>query len=316
MTKELCHICNSEIPANQSFFEQYGLKVCLNCFRNTPKCTKCGLPSKKLKTAYGVENICEYCLKKFSSRKSEKCFLCGKDIWPDMSRYEDHGKSVCQICFKDAVKRCFFCGFPKVDLSSSSETAYCEFCKDNIISKNDDISQFISPLKSFLAHFKVTSPDLKNLLHVNWNLILGMQLEQNRAGSIKNFNDLLQKCYPIYHLKGKIYVLNQIPSKWLLPLIAIQASSAYYCQKFKLNHLKGDTPFHTYVRGWCHYIGYFTAKTLKYSEIAKTLEKFPQNESKGDFQKFLGMSEFRAPKEMIEIAIPTIVQYYKRYLYC
>lgn len=313
MAQDLCHICRTAIPSNQSFFEQHGIKVCLNCFRTSPKCSKCGLPSKDLRSAFGAENICEFCVKTVSSRKSEKCFLCEKDIWPNMSRYEDHGKSVCQTCFKDAKRRCFFCGFPEVESSSLSETPCCRFCSDKLISTNGDISQFISPLKSFLSHFKISYPNFDSLIHVNWNLILGMQMEQDKIGNIKNFKELMQVCYPIYHLKGKIYILKQIPSQWLLPLLATQVSSAYYCQKFGLNHLKGETPFHTYLQGWCHYIGYFTAKTLKYAEVAKAFEKFPQN-SRGDFLKFQAMSEFRSPKEMIEIAISTIVQFHKRYI--
>lgn len=313
MASDNCHICHRKIPQNQSFYEKDQTKVCLSCYQTTPKCSKCGMPSTTLQSAYGMNNLCKTCVDKYSSRKSETCYICQKKIWPDMSRYEDHGTSICQTCFKDAPQRCFFCGFPKTISSFPSESPYCEFCHTSLISKENGVQSFLTPLKSFLPYFKVSIPDQLEIIHTNWNLILGMQIS-DQVENIHSFSILMQNCYPIYYLKEKIYIPSLIPSIWVLPLLSIQISAAYYCNIYQLNHLKGNTPFHTYLQGWCHYIGYFTALRLKSSVVKTSLSKFPAYEHSGEFNKFLAMGEYRKPKELISHVTQTISQYHKRYM--
>lgn len=313
MTADSCYICHSKIPNHQSFFGKGDRKICLNCYRSYPKCKKCGTPSKNLRSDFGEENICSTCIEKLSQRKSVPCFLCEESIWPNMSRYEGHGHSICQKCFTDAKHRCFFCGFPDVIPDSMENTPYCEFCKPELVFKKEDLSSLLPPIKSFLNHFAINHFDFSSTTFTTSKQLLPLQGLKSDC-KIQSFEELIKQAYPVYQLKGRFYIVGPISKQWVLPLLAIQLSVAHFCKQYHLDHLSGDTPFHSYLQGWCHYIGYFMAKTLQYKTQTKTLEKFPGNSFKGDFLKFLAMSEFRPPKEMIQHSLVTIESFYKRYL--
>ena len=55
-------------------------------------------------------------------------------------------------------------------------------------------------------------------------------------------------------------------------------------------------------------------KALKYEKPAKTLSRWPESSLPGNFQKFLAMSEFRNPMEIVEYAHQSLDDFARRYL--
>lgn len=313
MPQELCHTCKNPLPAGQSFYEDHGVKVCLTCFRTVPKCQRCRFPSKSLKRVEGYGNVCEFCEDSFADESGMVCYLCQKKIWPGVSYYEDHGQKVCQNCFKDAKIRCFTCRFPRIQETVFGLGGICQFCQKGNLSKKTDLNPLLQPLIPFIKRYnhKLISP--LNIQWFDWKLILGMQVGE-RQYEIKFFNELIRYCYPVYFLKERMYVIPSIPQQWFMPYMAGQLVAADLCKKYSLSHLQGDSPFHQLARGWCHWVAYMTARVLKYKKIAKFLSRFPESDLVGTFPKFLAMTEYRNPKEVIDFAQKNLKDYGRKYL--
>ena len=83
---------------------------------------------------------------------------------------------------------------------------------------------------------------------------------------------------------------------------------------YDLEHLQGSGPFQQLARGWSHYISYSTAKILNYQKVIKVLARFPEGDAVGNFPKFLAMSEYRKPKDIISFAQDQLSTFAQRYL--
>ncbi len=314
MPEEYCYLCEKPLPKRQSFYEDHGVKICLECFRTTKRCKKCRFPSQHLKTVEGFGAVCEFCRESFSNYSGSDCYLCAEKIWSGTSFYSDHGKEVCQKCFKDAKSRCFTCRFPHIKEKISSSVGICEFCVEGNINSKTDLKPLLQPLGSFLKKYNHRAASSPAFMWVDWRLILGMQIESGQNPSIKFLDELVRDCYPIFFLKGKYYIIPSIPRQWFMVYMAGQFATADLCKRFGLHHLKGDTPFHEMARGWCHWVSFNTARVLKYKAEAKTLSRYPGIEITGAFSKFVAMAEFRKPQEIIEFAHQNLDQFAKRYL--
>lgn len=313
-SEDTCYLCQKPITGGQSFYEDHGEKICIACFRNTPRCQKCKFPSQQLRKVDGFGQVCEFCYESFAQEEGMFCYLCHGKIWSNASHYADHGKVVCQQCFKDAKIRCFSCRFPHVVESIPGQGGVCEFCIDTNLNKNSQLKSMFKPLQSFLSKFGHSIDADPKLLWVNWKLVLGMQQESPDTIVITFFDELVRYCYPVYYMKGIYYVIPSIPRQWFMPYMAGQMVAADICRKYDLFHLRGSSPFLDMARGWCHWVSYYTAKTLKYEKPKKTIARWPESKLPGNFQKFLAMSDFRSPTEIVEYAHKTLADYAKRYL--
>lgn len=311
---DVCYHCGSAIKSGQSFYEDHNAKVCIACFRETPRCQKCKFPSKHLKRVDGFGQVCEFCYASFATEEGMTCYLCQGKIWSNASHYADHGKTICQSCFKDAKIRCFSCRFPHVVETISGHGGICEFCIDKNLNKDSNLAAMFKPLQSFLSKFGHDVGPKPNILWVNWKLVLGMQMDSPDNIIITFFDELVRYCYPVYYMKGLYYVIPSIPRDWFMPYMAGQMIAADICKKYDLFHLRGNSPFLDMARGWCHWVAYYTAKTLKYEKPKKTISRWPESTLPGNFQKFHAMSEFRSPTEIVEYAHQTLGDYAKKYL--
>lgn len=316
MSEDICYLCGKAIPSGQSFYEGHDQKVCLTCFRSTKRCVKCQFPSNHLKMVDGFGTVCEFCYQGFSKEKEKgmTCYLCNTKIWSNASFYSGQGKKVCQNCFKKAAVRCFSCRFPHVVEKVSGLGGICEFCKEVNLTSQSNIEPLFVPLRKFLIGYGHDVKKKPTLLWVHWKLILGMQQDELSEQKIKFFDDLIRYCYPVYQLKNVFYVIPSIPQQWFMPFMAGQLVAADLCGKYKLSHLKGNSPFQELARGWCHWIAYCTATVLKQDKVAKSISRWPESSMSGNFSKFLAMSEFRKPKEIVVFAHQNLKEYAGKYL--
>lgn len=299
------------MPEGQSFYEDHGVKVCLSCFRDTPRCKKCKFPSNDLEIYPGLGPICEFC-KESVENTGMVCYTCQKAIPAWMSHYADYGKTVCQECFAEA-DRCFLCRFPNSVEKIPQFGHICEFCTEDVIQESSDLDSFLNPIKTFLGNFGHTINELPEFQWTDWNLILGMQIEGPLQFKIKFFDEYLRYGYPIFFLKNRIYLIRRITRAYFLPHMAGQLVAADLCETYQQPHLMGESPFAKMARGWCHWIAFSTAKLLKYSAVQKQLNKWPEPNHE-DFQKFIAMSEFRKPKEIVKYAHSNLKEYALKYL--
>lgn len=311
MTAEVCYLCQQPLPEGQSFYEDQGVKVCLACFRDTPRCKKCKFPSLQLQVYPGMGAVCEFCRSEFED-SGLSCYLCGKTIPAWMSHYADYDKTVCQECFAEA-DRCFLCRFPQSVARIPNLGHVCGFCQGDLIQEASDLEPLLQPLKAFLTQYKHNITEIPKFQWTDWNLIMGMQTEAPPPVKIKFFDEFLHFAYPIFFMKSRFYCIGSIPREHFMAHLAGQLAAADLCRIYKQPHLLGKNPFTQMARGWCHWVAYSTAKILKYKKVEKQLSRWPQ-QFEEDFQKYQAMSEFRKPKEIIAIAQGTLKDYSIKYL--
>ena len=314
MSSEPCYLCKNPLPSAQSFYEDHGKKVCLKCFQSTARCRRCRFPSKSLKAIESHGMVCEFCQEVLLKDTGLSCYLCEKKIWAAMSHYADHGKTVCQECFKNTKIRCFFCRFPNTQEMVSGVGGICEFCIDQMVSQKSDLSPLMQPLRVFLQQHGHSLGEIPEIKWLDWKLIMGMQLETPPKVEVKFFDELVYLISPVYYLKGKLYCMPRIPQPWFMSALAGQLVAWELCQKYHLDHLQGSGPFQQLARGWSHYISYSTAKILNYQKVIKVLARFPEGDAVGNFPKFLAMTEYRKPKDIISFAQKELSTFAQRYL--
>lgn len=314
MSAENCYLCESVLPKRQSFFEGHNQKVCLKCFQSTQRCKKCGFPSNSLEFIEGYGQVCEFCQKELKKDTGLHCYICQKKVWETMSHYADYDKVVCQSCFKDAKIRCYFCRFPKTNEVIQGVGGVCEFCVGGLISRESDIDTITKPLLSFVNQHGHAIQKLPGINWISGSALLKYQLDCPPLAKIRFFDEMTRYYYPLIHEDGGLKCLSSIPQKWFMSLFAGQLANMDVCRKYHLEHLRDIGPFQELARGWSHYIAYSTAKTLKYDQVVKVLARFPENDLMGSFPKFLAMSEYRKPAEVITFAKEQIQTFANRYL--
>ena len=308
-----CYVCDQPLPEGQSFYEDHGVQVCLACYRTTPRCLKCKFPSNQLQTHPRYGSICEFCWEKYPLQEGEPCYLCQKPIPEGTSFYSDYDCKVCRECFQHA-KRCFLCRFPNIVKEIQGIGGVCEFCEEKTITKHTDLSSYLTPLKQFLQRFGYSSLEIPPVQWVPWSLLLGMQIEEKPHIKIEFMDDLIHFCYPILYLKGRLYVVAGIDPATFMAYLAGQLIAYDLCTKYQLPHLLEIAPFTNFARGWCHWVSWQTAKTLKYERLTKILRTWPESSLRGNFPQLEAKSEYHKPKEVIHYAQNTLKHYAKRYL--
>lgn len=311
MTQENCYVCENPVPEGQSFYEDHGVKVCLNCFRTTPRCKKCKFPSNALEIYPGLGAVCEFCRDAMEDT-GMSCYLCSKNIPAWMSYYADYDKTVCQECFAEA-KRCFLCRFPHSVESVKGLGHICEFCHDDVIGPEMDLVPFLQPIQAFLKKLRHNPPTDIKFQWVDWHLILGMQMKEPPQFKINFLDEFLHYSYPVIYLKGQFYLIKRMRRQLFLCHMAGQLAAADLCDQYGLQHLQGETPFHALARGWSHWVAYTIAGVLKYQTEQKQLSRWPEAREE-EFQKFKAMSEFRKAKEIVVYGHRMLADYAKKYL--
>ncbi len=312
--KNRCYLCDRDIPPKQSYYEDYGVRVCVKCLPGTPRCVICRFPSLMMKEVAGKGKICEFCADKEITELTP-CYLCNKSIPEDAPHYADYGKKVCKPCFKDAP-RCFMCRFPNAVETVRGLGNVCEFCSSENLSSKSDLSKMLKPLTAFIGQLGHNTPDKPKMMWVDWKVLLGMQIQESRTQfPVEFLDEMINYCYPVYHLKARLYLTPRLHPQWFMPYVAGQLVAADLCERYQIAHLlEAETPFHRLARGWSHWVTWQTARTLKYEKIAKQLKRKPINHLRGDFEKLLSMSDFRKSDEIRSYVEQNLAQLAKKCL--
>ncbi len=309
---QACYLCSNPLPQGQSFYQDHSKFVCLQCFKDSPRCKKCKFPSKQLAIAHYWGMVCEFCQEELN-KSIGSCQLCQAEITISASHYADAGRLVCQKCFIVA-KRCFICAFPQSAQTIAGFGDVCPDCLDPLFSPQSDLSAVTQPILKFLASLKVSVDTVPQIKWVDWNLLLGMQHKERPPCPIKRLDDFLRYAYPVFYLKGTLYTLKRMTPSLLLTHISGQLAAAQLCSQYQLPHLLDDSPFFELARSWVHWVSYTTAQILKYEKEQKLLTSRPEWVLK-DFKKLQAMSQFNPPTKIVLYAHSTLANYAKKYLF-
>jgi hypothetical protein len=311
---ENCFECENELPEGQSFYEDHGVKVCLACFREAPRCKSCKFPTKKLQLFPLKGQICPFCVEELHKDSGMECYLCSKKIAEYMSHYSDHDKYVCQECFKDARVRCFMCRFPHSVETVNGLGGVCEFCQPKMLGSDEAVQPLLQPLSKFMKGLGHPISQQPEFQWMNWNILMGMQRDEPPEFKVSFLDEMLRHCYPIFYMGGTFYSIPRLNPQLFMTYMSGQVTARDICRKYDVQHLKGNGPFHKLARGWCQYISLLTARRLKYEKLSKLLTRWPDGEIPGDFAKFEAMSEFRKLPDIINQAQKLLDDHAKRYL--
>ena len=81
--------------------------------------------------------------------------------------------------------------------------------------------------------------------------------------------------------------------------MVVQMGVADIARRYDLPDLAQRTPFHTFTRGWCHWLGYEAANLLKYDLEKRQLKKWPELGGMGEFDRWERMSKLNTTKKMV-----------------
>jgi hypothetical protein len=227
------------------------------------------------------------------------CYQC-RDVIPEGEPfYADHDRFVCKPCFKDA-RRCFVCRFPGNDLREVAGLGLeCEFCRGTLIAEGSELEPILEPLRAFLAPFGMRAPERPRW---RWEERLTLRRMQTEADLPPDefVDDFLRYCYPVYHRDGEFYLLRRMTKPTFVAYAVVQLAAADLALRHGLPDLAGRTPFHTFTRGWCHWLGYEAARLLGYDLERRQLRKWPELGAMGDFERWERMARVNKPARMLE----------------
>ncbi len=228
------------------------------------------------------------------------CYLCGTSIPDGDPFYNDHGQQVCKPCFL-AAPRCYVCRFPGRAMQLVEGLGgECEFCRGNLVAEGMELGPMLQPLRGFLAHFEVAAPTGAAGEPVfRWTDRLQLRHMQTSEDLPPDafMDDFLRYCYPVYYKRGEFFLLKRMTKPTFVVHALIQLAAAHLAREFGLESLAGRSPFHTYVRGWCHWVGYEAAGLLKYELEQRQLKKWPELGAQGEFSRWEALARTTpAPK--------------------
>jgi hypothetical protein len=226
------------------------------------------------------------------------CYQCRDTIGEDEPFYNDHDQYVCKPCFLDA-ERCFVCRFPGNDLRPVEGLGLeCEFCRGNLIAEDSDLTPLIEPLRAFLLPFGLKVPERPRW---EWTDRLALRRMQTGADlpSETFIDDFLRYAYPVYQHEGRYHLLRRMTKPTFVAYAVVQLAAGDLAGRFALPDLAGQTPFHTFTRGWCHWLGYEAARLLGYNLERRQLRKWPELGAQGDFERWERMSRVNKPARML-----------------
>ena len=224
------------------------------------------------------------------------CYLCGSVIPEDQPFYNGHEQQVCKPCFKE-TPRCFVCRFPGKQMEEVEGLGgECEFCRGKLVAEGDGLGPILQPLAPFLAGFGLTAPPEPRYEWVSLRALREMQTEADLP-PIEFVDDFLRYCYPVYYKDGAFHCLKRMTKATFIVYALIQLAAADIAQRYGQPHLRGNSPFHTFARGFCHWVGYEAAGRLNYDLERRQLRKWPELGAMGEFERWESMARFnKTPK--------------------
>lgn len=225
------------------------------------------------------------------------CYLCGETIPDDQPFYSGYGKTVCKPCF-GAVPRCFVCRFPGKTMQDVPGLGWeCEFCRGRLVAEGDDVAAVFEPLRRFLPAFgfRGDAP-----VDPAWSDRMALRQMQTAADVPPEefIDDFLRYSYPVFYRDGHMHLLRRMTKPTLVVYGIVQLAAAELALAHGLPDLRGETPFHDYTRGWCHWIGFAAAGRLGYDLEQRQLRKWPELGLQGDFERWQASARFNAPAKL------------------
>ncbi len=226
------------------------------------------------------------------------CYLCRAAIPDGEPFYNDREQQVCKPCFKDAP-RCFICRFPGKNLEEVEGLGLeCEFCRGSVIGENDDLLAVLAPIFPFLANFGLKAPAQPQFAWVSRAALREMQTSADLPPE-EFVDDFLRYCYAVYYNGGTFYCLRRMASPTLIVHGIVQLGVADICGAHGLANLSANSPFHTFARGFCHWVGFEAAKRLTYDLESRQLRKWPELGAQGEFERWESMARFNKQGKIV-----------------
>ncbi len=224
------------------------------------------------------------------------CYLCREAIPEHEPFYNDYGEQVCKPCFGDAP-RCFVCRFPGKQLEEVEGLGLeCEFCRGKVIAEGAELAPVMEPVHPFLAGYGLKAPEAPRYEWTSRRELRELQTDSDLPEE-EFIDDYLRYCYPVFYNDGVFYCLRRMTKPTLIVYAIIQLGVADIAARFGLPHLAGRSPFHTFTRGFCHWVGYEAAKRLNFDLEARQLRKWPELGAQGEFERWESMARFnKTPK--------------------
>ena len=225
------------------------------------------------------------------------CYLCKSGIPEDQPFYNDYEQYVCKPCFLESP-RCWICRFPGKALQEVEGLGMeCEFCRGNLISPEHNPAEIIRPATTFLANFGLEVPVEAQYHFTHRDALKDMQIKADLPPD-DFIDDFLRTSYPVFFAHGKHHCLRRMTRETLITYGIVQMAAASICDRAQLASLAGDTPFHSFCRGFSHYIGYEASQRLGFDLETRQLRKWPEMGLQGDFERWQAMGRFRKPAYM------------------
>lgn len=219
------------------------------------------------------------------------CYLCATPIADGEAYYNDHEKYVCKPCFNDAQgQRCFVCRFPGRHMEPVTGLGLeCEFCRGRLIGEDSDTAGLLAPLGAYLEGFGMRAVPRPRL---EWRDVRELREMQTRADVAppEFVDDFLRYAYPVYHRDGVFHLLRRMTRETFVAYMVVQMAAVDVAGRFGLPDLAGRTPFHTFARGWCHWLGHEAAGLLGYDLQRRWLRKWPELGGQGEFERWERMA--------------------------
>lgn len=244
------------------------------------------------------------------------CYLCGDSIPAEDPFYNDYGKTVCKPCFSEA-QRCFVCRFPgKAMQAVEGLGAECEFCRQPdaaIVREGGDVLASLEPLLAYLAKYGIQWPAAPQF---RWSEMRALRDLQTQADLPREefVDDFLRYCYPVFYHEGSLHCLKRMARSTFVVHATIQVAAGYYAGLLRLPNLLGNTPFHTFSRGWCHWLGFSAASLLGYETEQRQLRRWPELGAQGEFERWEAMAKFKKPAQMLSFYKANLKSLAKRHL--
>jgi len=238
------------------------------------------------------------------------CYQCRDTIEEDQPFYNDHEQYVCKPCFLEA-ERCFVCRFPGNQLQDIPGLGLeCEFCRGNVVDEQTDLDALTQPLRAFLLPFGVRPED-----RLRWTFTDRLDLRAMQADADlppETFiDDFLRYSYPVFYHEGRLHLLKRMTKPTFVVYTVVQLAVADLAGRFAQPNLLGHTPFHTFTRGWCHWLGYEAARLLGYDLERRQMRKWPELGAPGEFERWERMSRVNHPAKMLayfKAHLPSLVK--------
>lgn len=227
------------------------------------------------------------------------CYLCRAPIPDDQPFYNDLGHQVCKPCFKEAP-RCFVCRFPGREMAQVEGLGWeCEFCRGHLIAEGMALAPVILPAAPFLENFGLPIPETLDFAWPTRSELRNMQTGEDLPDE-EFVDDFLRFCYPVFFNDGRFYCLRRMTRPTFIAYGLVQLAAAGLAGQYGVPNLSGSSPFHTFVRGFCHYIGFDAAGRLGFELERRQLRKWPELGGQGDFRRWMAMAEFNPAGKMAE----------------